>query len=534
MQPYLARLIAACCALLWLLPMRSSLWLDETGTFWIAKDSLADTVARAWFWSGQSPFYYLTAWLAVHIGGTSEIVLRIPSLVCMAGAAVLLVFVGARLIDRETGLLGALVFVCFEEIVFAAADARPYALALLMLVAHMLMLLRWLDRGRLRDAAAYTVFAALTIYAHPVFAMGLVVPALYALWRSRRKFAVAATWVATAVWCLPLAPQLLNFYGHRQAHTYLGTPKLSQFFEMLTPATAVASILAGLFVAALLIRGVTAHWVADRPKTVLLTAWAVFTPAVYFALAMFSDIKLFSPRYCLSMAPGLALLAGCAMRSFAPDRARRLMAFSLALGAVASFGVFTRFKHNQQDWRGAMQAVRSVAGGTDMPVLIVSEFAEASGPAQLDDPKLRDILFAPLSIYPAAGRVVKLPFRVDDKYLDQIVNTVLRDESSFLLVDYADSKFEIWLRGRLAERAPEVQHLGFHGVIDVRLFRLRQTAQRRSADFADPNPRPAVGVDRARVPLAHLREPAHYALGGLPEIGAIIGIGRDQNDPERS
>lgn len=472
MQAYLARLIAACCALLWVLPMGSSLWLDETGTFWIAKDSIADTVARAWFWSGQSPFYYLTAWLAVHVGGTSEIVLRIPSLIYMAGAAMLLVFTGARLIDRETGLLGALVFVCFEEIVFAAADARPYALALLMLVAHMLMLLRWLDRGRFRDAAAYTVFAALTVYAHPLFAMGLVVPALYALWRSSRKLAVAATWVAIAVWCLPLAPQWLNFYGHREIHTYLGAPKLIQFFEMLTPATAAASILAGLFLATLVIPGVTAHWIADRPKTVLLTAWAIFTPTAYFALAIFTNIRLFSPRYCLSMAPGLALLAGCALRSFAPDRARRVMAFSLALGAVAAFGVFTGFKHGSQDWRGAMQAVRSVAGGTAMPVLVVSEFAEASSPAQLDDPKLQEILFAPLSIYPAAGRVVKLPIRIDEKYLEQVVNTVLRDQTSFLLVDYSDSKVEIWLRGRLADRAPEVQHLGFFGVIDVRLFRL--------------------------------------------------------------
>ena len=145
-QRFLAWLIAACAALLWVLPMHSSLWLDETGTFWIARDRISDTIARAWFWSGQSPFYYLIAWVAVHVGGTSEIILRIPSLLCMGGAAALLVFTGERLIHRQTGLLGALVFVCFEETVFAAADARPYALALLMLVAHMLMLLRWLER----------------------------------------------------------------------------------------------------------------------------------------------------------------------------------------------------------------------------------------------------------------------------------------------------------------------------------------------------------------------------------------------------
>jgi len=475
-QAYLARLIAACAALLWVLPMRSSLWLDETGTFWVARDSVADTVARAWHWSSQSPFYYLIAWAAVHVGGKSEIVLRIPSLACMAGATVLLVLVGARLIDRETGLLAALVFACFEETVFAAADARPYALALLMLVAQMLMLLRWLDKGRFRDAAGYTVLAALTVYAHPFFAMGLVVPALYALWSSSRKLAVVTTWAAIAVLCLPLAPQLLDFYGHRQTHIFVGTPGLGEFFERLTPATASASILSGILLATLLIPGVTAHWAADRPKTALLAGWAVFTPAVYFALAILTDIKVFVPRYCLSMAPGLALLAACAMRSFAPERARRVIAGSLALGAVTAFGVFHKFNHGQQDWRGAMQAVRSVAGGTGTPVLMVSRFVEGSGSAQIADAQLTDALFAPLALYPAAGRVVKLPYRIEDKYLDQVVNTVLRERTSFLLVDFADSKVEIWLLGRLAAQHPEVQHLGNFGTVDVRLFRLEAAA----------------------------------------------------------
>jgi hypothetical protein len=336
----------------------------------------------------------------------------------------------------------------------------------------MLVLLRWLDRGRFRDAAAYAVFAALTVYAHPLFAPGLVAPALYAMWRSTRKAAVAATWIATAVLCLPLAPQLLDFYQNRAIRTFTGTPRANQFFASLTPATAATGILAGLLLAYFLIPGITVRWGADRPKTMLLTAWAVFTPALYFALGLFTDIKLFLPRYCLSMAPGLALLAGCAMRSFAPDRARRIMAGSLALGAVAGFGVLARFNHGQQDWRGAMRAVRSVAGGTDMPVLVVSRFVEALGPAQLDDPKLKDILFAPLVIYPAAGNVVRLPSRVDDKYLEQVVTTVLQNKSSFMLVDFSDSPVALWLRGRLAPQAPAVRHLGNFGTVDVQLFRL--------------------------------------------------------------
>lgn len=96
------------------LPVRSSFWLDETGTYWVIKDGLANLFARTRDWSGQSPLYYLVAWLAHFAPGRTEVVLRLPSLIAMIAAAWLLYKLAARLLDAETAPFAVLIFSVFR------------------------------------------------------------------------------------------------------------------------------------------------------------------------------------------------------------------------------------------------------------------------------------------------------------------------------------------------------------------------------------------------------------------------------------
>jgi len=54
-------------------------------------------------------------WLVVGLGGAREIVLRLPSVIAAAGAALLLYRLGTRLVDREAGLLAATAFACVDR-----------------------------------------------------------------------------------------------------------------------------------------------------------------------------------------------------------------------------------------------------------------------------------------------------------------------------------------------------------------------------------------------------------------------------------
>ena len=80
----------------------------------------------------------------------------------------------------EAGLIGVATFVTIPYNAFAAADARPYGLAMLASLGAMLMLLRWLDDGKLLDGVLYVLLAALTVHLHYLFATTVVIHGAYA------------------------------------------------------------------------------------------------------------------------------------------------------------------------------------------------------------------------------------------------------------------------------------------------------------------------------------------------------------------
>ena len=85
---WLLMVTAVVIGALWLVPLFSSLWLDELGTYWVVKDGLGDAVHRALTFHGQSPLYYSIVWAARSVGGNSEAVLRLPSLIATAASLV--------------------------------------------------------------------------------------------------------------------------------------------------------------------------------------------------------------------------------------------------------------------------------------------------------------------------------------------------------------------------------------------------------------------------------------------------------------
>jgi mannosyltransferase len=214
--------------------------------------------------------------------GKSEIVMRIPSLIAMGIATVFLYYVGKRLCDATTGILAMIAFVNIKEVVFAAADARPYALTMMLLLGHVLLLLRWLDTGKLRDAVGCALLAALTAYGHIVLAVGLAVPALYAFWRTQWRGRLVLIWLTAAVLAAPLLPQILTFGRESSMHAWLAVPGIPNLLEMISPPPLVTAAAAGVFLAFLLLPPLSARWRPAKPDMVLVVAWALFPVFLFF------------------------------------------------------------------------------------------------------------------------------------------------------------------------------------------------------------------------------------------------------------
>ena len=98
----LAGLLAAAVFKLWILPLRSSFWIDEMVTAFVvhygpSHPSLA--VAP----QVTATIYYWLPWAAERLLGFSEVVYRIPSTMLMGLSLILLARLAMRLIHPEAG-----------------------------------------------------------------------------------------------------------------------------------------------------------------------------------------------------------------------------------------------------------------------------------------------------------------------------------------------------------------------------------------------------------------------------------------------
>ena len=440
---------------LWFGLIATSFWLDETGTWWIVKDGAAEAVRRSLFWSGQSPLFYLIAWFSSRLFGLNEVALRIPSVLGMSGAVWFVYRIAERLYDRAGAALAAFVFLCMGS--FFAIDARPYALAMFCLAVSTWALLRWLDSNRPADAVLYVLAAAMVVYAHCVFSVGLGAGTLYAL-AAARKQPRRLAWIglmaaAIALLSLPLLSQLKMFYASRSVHTFASAPAVNDLLGALIPGSVAGAFVLLTWLSMVFRREAGIAGRCTGLSALLIVTWCLFAPLFLFLLAVSTDLRLYVPKYYSSALPGQALLLGGLLSSLQRSAVRKALIVVVAAVSILTYGKFKVTSHGNEDWRTAMDFVGKEAGGA--PVLLVSGFVEASGFAALRDPKLRDVLFAPELKYGAPANGVRLPnfFNGAGNPNLEIIARQLETEPRFSCVtENPDRSYEMWLLGRLGSR----------------------------------------------------------------------------------
>jgi uncharacterized membrane protein len=458
--------------LLWLLPLRSSLWLDETGTYWTIKDGLAATFHRALAIQGQSPLYYMLAWLALELGGRNEIVLRLPSTLALVWALVMLYRLGRELFDHRIGLLAATGFALHPGVAFAASDARPYGLALAFTIASVLALVRWLRHGRLRDAASYVLAATAMIYAHYLFGVMLLVHAAYALGPvrprgpvSRRAFCIAAVLLLLAI--VPLTPHVISLARRSADLSFAPEPNLPNLVRVLASTIMPLSIL----IARDRFRRLGVG--SGLPDLILLLCWSAVPPTLLFVVAFLTPAKVFLARYFLAAAPGLALLTAWAVGAL--DSVRGRIALIAAVAALW-ITVFAAGDQRDQDWRSAATAVRSLVGSQDTPVLVRSGLIESRQQAWLEGGDTARYLVAPFAFYPVGGTPVPLPWSVDGNtraYLEDLATHLEQHDRFVLVTNGSPAVFREWLDRRMANLLVTSRPVATFGRVSVVLFERR-------------------------------------------------------------
>jgi hypothetical protein len=182
--------------------LHKSLWIDEAYSLHTANRALAATWHQALHFETQPPLYFALLNLWIRLGSPSVHWMRVLSTI---GAVGCVLFLWATRPDNtpRRGFPPSLLAVVTATVVWAAAEARPYALALFFSAWTMFFFVRIMDRQDDRswlDATLYAIgaYAGLLTFYYVGFLFAGQWLAAAVLQRGRRWLTIALAAVALA------------------------------------------------------------------------------------------------------------------------------------------------------------------------------------------------------------------------------------------------------------------------------------------------------------------------------------------------
>ncbi len=480
---------------IWFLAIRAPLWLDETGSYW----HIYKGFSQIWpsnFQCPETPAYDYFLWLGTKMFGSSEVALRIPSLLAMLGAAYLLFLSARELFERDIAFIATIIFCLNPMIVFASVDARPYAFGMLAVNVAILCLLRMRHNQSAWLAALLGFSCAAIFYFH--FLLGAVLPALllgyFVIADVNRKGQWRQLGIALAVFAvaiLPAIPSFLFTFHSSDSHVFEAAPTLLAFLGTFAPvkfvptAVSIAITFYASLVLAFAFAVVLTH---NRLSQIKIEKWQIAVCALLalvpvlllFGVSKGTSIHIFATRHRIEAASGIALCWALLFTQVKNRTARLILC--LVLVAAAAYQGYSNKGQHLYSWKDAIEAVEKNASVDNAPVLICSDFPESDYvPMPLDAAK-ESPYFAQLSYYKLSVPVVPLPRALNyeaklvasDFYQFAVVN-----HQRFLAMGYAPSYATLdWLAGSAAGQY-SVRVLGnYEGVLVLEFDPREQAAAR--------------------------------------------------------
>ena len=376
---------------------RPRLSWDEVSTADVVRRSPAEIWHLMQNVDGVFGAYYALMHYWTALFGDSEIQLRVPSILAMAGAVALAAELGRRLFSVPVGMVTGLILVIVPNTSRYAAEARPYAFACFFSVLAVLLLLRALERGGLAPWLAYCVAVLLLGVSHLVALTTLVAHAVFVVVHVERDRRGQTWWKAAGprrpvlAWAITVAIALVllapaAYLGMHQQDTQLhwvdplSLRGIGAMPEQIAGSAEAAWLLIGLVLPAVFGSGSSSiaptpsqpsrpalfrqrFWRTDRMCAVVPVTVLALAP-----LACVAAVSLLSPmwvaRYLLVVLAPVAILAavtlvgdGFRLRSVAT--VRTVVALLLLAGVVVPphQEIRARTAKNGPDYRGVAQLV---------------------------------------------------------------------------------------------------------------------------------------------------------------------------------
>ena len=300
---------------------KDDLWIDEYSTWWvIAGGDWGEVARRAFYFQGQSPFYYVIAKLSSDLLGAGTASFRLPSILFGIGVVGLAFPLAIRIFqNRHAALLALAAFAVNEPLIYFSQDARPYCLPLLCIMLSFLFYLSLLAKERLSSRIGYLLATAGAYYANYLFGFVMVIQILHLFlargWSWLQSRAWSMTFVLLAVLCLPGTVQIVAYFKRRPTWDDLeptgivGPVKLAVDFLNPWVFFPVALVVVAMYILSK---------ETDKPHCHglgLVLVWFL-SPILFFgAVPPLFGISLLRRRYVLVAIPGAILFVAWVMAS---------------------------------------------------------------------------------------------------------------------------------------------------------------------------------------------------------------------------
>jgi uncharacterized membrane protein len=344
---------------------RWSIWFDEAFSAYLMRFDFFD-IARYTANDVHPPMYYwlLKAWTSVF--GTSDLALRLPSLLMIAASIVVIVLLVRKLFSINAARWTALLLAISPLLVRFGEEARMYSLALLITSVATYVLVSVTERPTRKKWLAYAVLVSLGMWTHYFTALVWLAHWVWR-WSVRREYKNARKfwtkeWILAHVGAIALYLPWLPFMAH-QLGTVQGTGFWIQPVTADTPVNSLTNVFlyldhgdvknwfALLFVGALGAVGWLAWRYAPKLHKTYPSGWKLilalaFVPPLLMFVASLPPLRpSYIDRYILPaltwMIVGIAVLVA----AHVSQRDRRTWLVAGALIATLGVGVYHVYQY---------------------------------------------------------------------------------------------------------------------------------------------------------------------------------------------
>jgi len=361
-----------------------SYWLDEIASLnYVLPRSLVEVVVELPFVDRHPPLYYalLDGW--VEVLGTGEGSVRLLSALFGVAALPVMYALGARLYDRQVGVLAAGLLAVSGLHLQQSQNARMYSLLVLATLASMYWLVRLRATPDRRAAVGYLCSTVVLAYTH-VFGLFVVAAQNGALLTDRlrgdREWSIpfrqwvglqAGVGLLVAPYVAVLSRQVFALGdGGGVALGWIPEPTLSRLVfavgRFLHPRDPLLGLAAVALVVVFAAVG-TSRAPLHRENTTLLVWWFAVPLLTPFVLS-YLVAPLFVARYTIAALPALLLFLSKEIRRIGSVEFRYIGVVLLLGAAVAGMPGYYGQPQNGE-WREATAFVGDNAGESDLVVV---------------------------------------------------------------------------------------------------------------------------------------------------------------------